>query len=147
MALFDDEEKLMAAHDNQEQEAEGQDPIDREQEQYLGLIFAACTVSVVLLFWAFGAVDIGVSAAVCICANIFAVRQCWDLRGQWWFWCLIVFMLALNVPLVVRFPWPHRWISRVELLPIGLADMLLTVGVVRFVQKFILRYNPPPEGE
>ena len=38
MALFDDEEKLMAVHDGQEQETEGQDPIDQEEWKYLGLI-------------------------------------------------------------------------------------------------------------
>ena len=54
-------------------------------------------------------------------------------------------MLALNVPLIVMIHWPHRWVSRIELLPIGLADFAITVGAVRFVQKFIVR--SPASGE
>jgi hypothetical protein len=55
-------------------------------------------------------------------------------------------MLALNVPLITRIHWP-RWVPGVELLPIGLADMLVTVGVVRFVQRFIVGYELPNEDD
>jgi hypothetical protein len=44
MALFDDEEKLMAANDGQGQETEEEDPVDPEERKYLGLKIAACTV-------------------------------------------------------------------------------------------------------
>jgi hypothetical protein len=53
--------------------------------------------------------------------------------------------LALNVPLIIAIHWPHRWVPRIELLPIGLADMAATIGVVRFVEKFIVRYHPPED--
>jgi hypothetical protein len=101
--------------------------------------------AVVFLFWTFGAFDMGLNAGICLSMNTLAVGNCWDLRKQWWFWCVIALMLALNAPLVVAIHWPHRWVSRVELLPIGLADMAITVGAVRFVQRFIVRYDPRDE--
>jgi len=147
MALFDDEEKLMAAHDGQQQDAEEDHPVDREESQYLGLKIAVCTLPVAFLFGAFGKFDMGLNAAICLSMNTIAVGICWDLRSRWWFWCVIVFMLALNAPLVVMIHWPDRWVSRTELLPVGLVDMLITVGVVRFVQHFIVRHKPPQEEE
>lgn len=144
MALFDDQEKLMAADD-------GQGTEDRVQEKegamkYLGLIIFACTLPVVFLVWTFGTFSMGLNAGICLGMNTLAVGNCWDLRRRWWFWCVIVFMLALNVPLIVAIQWPHRWVSRIELLPIGLADFGITVGAVRFVQKFIVR-SPPSDEE
>jgi len=41
----------------------------------------------------------------------------------------------------------QHMVSKFTLLPIGLADLLVTVGVVRFVQKFIVKYVPPDEEE
>jgi hypothetical protein len=145
MALFDDQEKLMAADDGQE--AEEQAPEKGGALNYLGLIIFACTLPVALFVWYFGTRDMGLNAGICLGMNTLAVGSCWDLRRHWWFWCVIIFMLALNVPLVVMIHWPHRWVPRIELLPIGLADMGITVGVVRFVEKFIVRYTPPSEEE
>jgi hypothetical protein len=68
------------------------------------------------------------------------------LRRRWWFWAVVVLVLALHVPVILMIKWPDRWVSRFALLPIGLADMLVTVGVVRFVQKFIVK-SPPPDEE
>jgi hypothetical protein len=145
MALFDDQEKLMSANDGQN--AGGQAPEDKEDGKYLGLIIGACTLPVVFLVGAFGTINMGLTAGFCLGMNIFAAGACWDLRRRWWFWCVMIFMLALHVPLVAMFPWPHRRIPGIELLPIGLADMAITIGVVRFVQKFIVRRTPPSDED
>jgi ABC-type Co2+ transport system permease subunit len=78
--------------------------------------------------------------------DILAVGICWDLRRRLWFWCVIALILALHVPLVLLIQWPDRWVSRFTLLPIGIADPLITVGIVRFVEKFIVK-SPPPDEE
>jgi hypothetical protein len=143
MALFDDQEKLMAADDGQET---GEQVLEKEGAwKYLGLIIFACTLPAVFLVWAVGTRDMGLNAGICLGMNTMAVGNCWDLRRRWWFWCVIIFMLALNVPLIIVIHWPHRWVPRIELLPIGLADMAATIGVVRFVEKFIVRYHPPED--
>jgi len=146
MALFDDEEKLMNADDGQEPPEE--DPVDREERQYLGLKIFLCTIPVIFLIWFFGGtMTLGLNAGICLGMNALAVLSCWELRRCWWFWCVIAFMLALNEPLVVKIQWPNHWVPGVELLPIGFADFLATVAVVRFVQKFIFRYVPPEPEE
>ncbi len=38
--------------------------------------------------------------------------------------------------------WPHYWIPGVALTPIGLLDLLIMVGIIRFVQKYIVRETP-----
>jgi hypothetical protein len=143
MALFDDQEKLMAADDGQA--VEDRPPEVEGGGKYIGLVVVACTLPVVFLFWTFGTLDMGLNAGFCLGSNIWAVLACWDLRRQWWFWCVVTLMLALNIPLIVMIHWPHRWVPRVALIPIGLADMLITIGVVRFVQKFIVRSRPPSD--
>ena len=73
MALFDDEEKLMAADDGLGQGTEEQDPTDREERKYLGLKIFACTLPLVFLCWSFGAFDMGLNAGICLGMNILAV--------------------------------------------------------------------------
>ena len=136
MALFD------------EQNAEGREPEENKSGKYLGLIIFACTLPVLLFFTYIGKTDLGLSIGICLFVNVVAVGMCCDLRRRLWFWAVIALVLALHVPLVLLIQWPPNiWVSKFTLLPIGLADLLVTVGVVRFVQKFIVKYVPPDEEE
>ena len=134
MALFDEEK------------SEEQEP---EEEQgggkYLGLLIFLLILPVLLFFTHIGKTDLGLSVGVCLGMNVLAVGICWDLRRRLWFWVVVALVLALHVPLFLMIQWPERWVSRFSLLPIGLADMLITIGVVRFVQKFIMK-SPPDEA-
>ena len=135
MALFD------------EQSAEEREPEEPKSGKYLALIIFACTLPVLLFFDCLGKSDLGLSIGICLSMNVVAAGMCWDLRRRWWFWVVIAIVLALHVPVVLMIHWPKSvWVSKFTLLPIGLADLLVTVGVVRFVQKFIVRYVPPDEG-
>jgi len=127
MALFDD------------QKEDGQEPGEQGSGKYLGLIIGVALLPIVIFFNHIGRSDIGMSAFVCLGANILAVGICWESRRRLWFWGVIGFVLALHVPLVLLIQWPDRWVSRFTLLPIGIADLLITVGVVRFVEKFIVK--------
>jgi hypothetical protein len=127
-------------------ETEEQIPEKEGAWKYLGLIIFACTLPVVFLVWVFGTRDMGLNAGICLGMNTFAVGLCWDLRKHWWFWCLVIFMLALNAPLVAMIHWPRGWVPPIVLLPLGLADMMATVGVVRLVEKFIVK-SSPTDGE
>jgi hypothetical protein len=127
-----------------------QEPDEQGAGKYLGVIIGVCTLPVMLFFTHIGKNDLGVNIAICLGMNTLAVGMCWDLRRRLWFWCVIIFMLALNVPLVVMIQWPHYWVPRIALLPIGLADMLITVGAVRLVGKIVSKISPtgdapPPE--
>ena len=76
-----------------------------------------------------------------------AIGICWDLSKHLWFWVLIVLLLGLHVPLILMVKWPHYWIPGIALLPIGLADLGITVGIVRFVEKFVVRYISPDQEQ
>jgi hypothetical protein len=136
MALFD------------EQNDEEREPEEQKSGKYLGLIIFACTLPALLFFTYIGRTDLGLNIGICLSMNVVAVGMCWDLRRRWWFWAVIALVLALHVPLVLLIQWPPNiWVSKFTLLPIGLADLLVTVGVVRFVQKFIVKFVPPDEEE
>jgi hypothetical protein len=59
---------------------------------------------------------------------------------------VVAVVLALHVPLFFLIQWPHIWVPGLALLPIGLADVLIILGAVRFVEKFIVK-SPPPDEE
>jgi hypothetical protein len=134
MALFDEQEST-------KQEAE-----EPDGGKKLGLLIFLCTLPVLLFFTHIGKTDLGLSIGMCLGMNTLAVGICWDLRRHLWFWAVVGVVLLLHVPLILMIQWPQEWVPRMALLPIGLADMLITVGVVRFVQKFIV-ISPPPDEE
>lgn len=134
MALFD------------EQKTEEQEPEEQEGGKYIGLIIFLLILPVLLFFTHIGKTDLGLTVGICLGMNVLAVGICWDLRRRLWFWGVVGFVLALHVPLFLVIQWPERWVSRIALLPIGIADLLVTVGVVRFVEKFIVK-SPPPDEE
>jgi hypothetical protein len=73
---------------------------------------------------------------------MFAIKVRWDLRKRVWFWAIIVFVLLLHVPLLFVFRWPqgfHGWLPAIGTLPIGLADLLIILGAVQFVEKFMVK--------
>ncbi|MFZ0746595.1 MAG: hypothetical protein WAM85_19465 [Terracidiphilus sp.] len=61
----------------------------------------------------------------------------WKLKSHFSLLGVIILVLALNLPLMFMIQWPHGWIPGLALLPIALADFLITIGAVRFVEKFI----------
>jgi hypothetical protein len=124
------------------EELEENKPREQEPTNYTGLIIFVCTLPVLLFFTHIGKTEMGLSVGICLGMMVLAVGMCWDLRSHLWFWMIIVFLLALHVPLILMIQWPHWWVSKIALLPIGLADLLIDVGTVRFVEKFIVKAAP-----
>ena len=129
-----------------QEEPEGLEPREQDGGKSLGYLIVLFMLPVMIFFTHLGKTELGVSIALCLAMNFLAVGICWDLRRRWWFWAVVVLVLALHVPVILMVKWPGWWVSRFALLPIGLADMLVTVGVVRFVEKFIVK-SPPPDEE
>lgn len=121
------------------------EPEKNSSGNYLSLIIFACTLPVLWYFSHIGKTDLGLSIGICLAMNVVAVGMCWDLRRHWWFWVVIVLVLTLHIPVVLMIPWPNVWVSKFTLLPIGLTDLVVTVGVVRLVQKFIVKSASPEE--
>lgn len=84
-----------------------------------------------------GKPEIGRAASVCLGMFLVAIRIRWDLKGCSWFWAAVVSLLVLHLPLLVYVPWPGGRIPGVGLLPFGLADCLIILGVIRLLEGFI----------
>jgi len=134
MALFD------------EQNSDADEPEEPKPTDYTALVILAILFPVLFFFRQIGKTDMGLNVAVCLGMCLVAIRIRWDLRTQLWFWGVVAFVLALHVPLFFLIQWPHTWVPGLALLPIGLADVLIILGVVRFVEKFIVK-SPPPDEE
>jgi multisubunit Na+/H+ antiporter MnhB subunit len=109
--------------------------IERKRTDYTGLIIAASLLPVYLLFLYFDQPDIGLTAFCCLGVILLAIRMRWELRKRAWFWAVMTVVLALHVPLIVLWRWPDRWIPGVALLPFGVADCLMILGVVRVTER------------
>jgi len=123
---------------------QGKKPTD-----YTGLIIAAILAPVYIVFYLLNKEEMGRSVFIVLGMTMLAIRIRWDLRNRFWFWLVIVFVLALHVPLLFFVRWPegyHGWLPAIGTLPIGLADVLIILGVVGFVEKFIVK-SPPPDQE
>ncbi len=128
MGLFDESEE--AGTDKEEPEK----PTD-----YTGVIIFAIVLPVLFIFRHFGKTDMGLNVSVCLGMNLLAVRIRWDLREHFWFWGVVVLVMALNLPLIFTVQWPHAWVPGIVLLPIGLADLMVTLGALRLVENFMLK--------
>jgi lysylphosphatidylglycerol synthetase-like protein (DUF2156 family) len=122
-------------------ESEEEKPTD-----YTGVIIGAALLPVLLFFSHMGKTDMGLNVGICLAIALITIRIYWNLRTRFWFWIIIVLLLVLHVPLVLMIQWPHSWVSRIALLPIGLADLLIYVGALKFVERFIVKSPSSDEG-
>lgn len=125
---------------------EDQEPEEHKRTDYTGVVIGVVLLPVLFFFDHIGKSDMGLSAFSCLGMNLLAVRIRWKLRKCVWFWVTIVLVLALQLPLVLMVQWPHMTVNRITLLPIGVAALMITLGAVKFVEKFIVKYVPP-DGE
>lgn len=109
---------------------------------YTYFVLLAVGFTVLEVFRRLGKMDLGMNVAICLAACIIAIRIRWDLRTRLWFWTVVAVVLALHIPLFFLIQWPHTWVPGVALLPIGLADLLVILGVVAFVEMFIVKASP-----
>jgi hypothetical protein len=132
---------LLDEHSSDTNESEQPRPTD-----YTALVILAILLPILFFFRYLGRTDIGLNVAVCLGMCLIAIRIRWDLRTQIWFWVVIAFVLALHVPLFLLIQWPHVWVPGVVLLPVGLADVLIILGAVRFVERFIVKASHASGG-
>ena len=121
------------------EELEENQPKEKKPTNYTGVIIGAVMLPVFLLFRHFGRVDLALPACTYMGMILFAIVLRWKLRTKFWFWAVILVALALHVYLLVNFSWPQFRVTRISLLPIGLADLLIILGMIQLVGKFIVR--------
>ena len=121
---------------------------EQKRTDYTGVIIAAILLPVFLLFYFLGQEEMGRSVFIVLGMTMIAIRVRWDLRKRFWFWAIIVLLLLLHIPLLFLFRWPygyHGWLPAIGTLPIGLADVLIILGAVHLVEKFIVKSHPSEE--
>jgi len=138
MAIFDQEQPESRSFEGYEAEDEKVDL------RPLILILIALPIIIYPFFTGRTELMIGVSFATAM--NVLAIAKCWELRRRFWFWIVISLIMALHVCLAYLYHWPRVTMTRLTLLPIGLMYYFLTLGVVRLLERVIMK-SPPPEEE
>ena len=77
--------------------------------------------------------------------SILAAMLKWRLRKYVWFWIALAIMLTAQLMFAIGIPWPHWWVSKVVLLPFGLASLGLSLGGIALAEK--LFGKPERDGE
>jgi len=90
---------------------------------------------IVFLSIYFGKEQMGRTFCVGFGGLLVAARVRWDLRRRFWFWGILVLMLALQIPLIFVVQWPRGWVPAIAMLPIALAECLIVLGVIQLVEK------------
>jgi hypothetical protein len=121
-------------------------PKEKEPVDYTGLKFAAILAPVFFLFVYLGNADMGLAACMVLGAMMFVIKLRWNLRSHLWFWAIIVFVLALHVPLVLVVRWPKGNVPTLfYTMPIGIADFFIILGTIGIAEKFFSRRKARPE--
>ena len=105
---------------------------------YTGLIFAAILAPVFLLFIYLGKADMGLTVFIVLGMIMFAIKVRWNLRKHVWFWPVIVFILALHIPLFFVVQWPQGNVPTLfYTMPLGIADFLIISGALRLAERLL----------
>jgi len=116
-----------------------ENPEPQKPTDWSGAIIGFALLPVFFIFMHVGKQDLGLGVCVCLMGILLAVKLRWDLRTKPWFWGVVVLVLALNMPLIVMVKWPHGWLPAGSLLPIAIADCLVTLGAARSIEKYLVR--------
>jgi hypothetical protein len=114
---------------------QSKDPGNRK----FGAIVGLCLGAAVFLSFMSGHGGRGIAAAVTIGALLLAVRSCWKLRNQTWFWVAVGFWVALHLSLVLFIPWPNMFYVGMNyaLLPVLAVDYGLVYGSFKLLEKMM----------
>lgn len=130
-----------------EQRGDEQEPNQEKPTDWSGAIIGILLLPVFFFFMHEGKEDVGLNVCVCLLGILLAVKVCWELRSRIWFWGIIFLALAADVPLIFMIHWPEGWVPGLALLPVALAEFLITVWTVRFVQRFMVKNSSSDEEE
>lgn len=122
-------------------------PKEERTTDYTGPIIVAILAPVFLLFVFLDKVDMGLTACIVLGMTLLAIKLRWKLRNHLWFWVIIIFMLALHVPLMLFARWPQGNVpTLVYALPLGIVDFFIILGAIGLVEKLFTK-DSPRDGE
>ena len=105
---------------------------------YTGLKIGAILLPMLLLFIYLGKADMGLAVFIVLGVITVAIKIRWNLSKHVWFWALIVFILALHIPLFFIVRWPQGNLPTLfYTLPFGLIDFLIISGILGLAEKLL----------
>ncbi len=110
----------------------------KQPVDYTGLKIVAILAPVFFLFVFLGNADMGLTVCIVLGMVMLAIKLRWNLRKHIWFWAVIVFILALHIPLFFMVRWPQGKLPTLfYTMPIGIADFLIISGVLSLAEKYL----------
>jgi hypothetical protein len=93
----------------------------------------AFCLPIFLLFDHFGRLNMALPVLNCMAVFGFLIALKWQLRRRIWFWCILIFIAALHVPLILLIPWTNQWVPALAIGAIDSADFCVIVWVLAAV--------------
>ncbi len=121
---------------------------EKEPTDYTGLIIVAMLTPVFLLFVVLDKADMGLAACIVLGMAMVAIRLRWNLRKHVWFWAIIVFVLAIQLPLLSIVRWPQgKDPTLFYTMPVGIAEFLLIMGAIGLAEKIFSKGSSSDDAE
>jgi len=115
----------------------------KQPVDYTGLKIVAFLAPVFFLFVFLGNADMALTVCIVLGMVILAIKIRWNLRKHVWFWLVIVFILALHIPLFSMVGWPPGKLPTIfYTMPLGIADFLIISGGLGLAEKFLSKNSP-----
>jgi len=93
-------------------------------------------IPVFLLFVFLGNADMGLTVCIVLAVVLFAIKLRWNLRKRIWFWVIIVFILAVHIPLFLMVQWPQgKGPTLNYTMPFGILDFVIISGTLCLAEK------------
>jgi hypothetical protein len=99
------------------------------------LVALACATPVFVLVVYFADIGRARAAAGSVATMVLAIRACWDLNKNVWFWITIAIAAGCHILLILFVPWTSKSYPGYALLPIGILDFALIYGALKLVDK------------
>lgn len=109
---------------------------ENELSDFAGVKIGAMLIPVFLLFVFLGKADMGLAVVIVLGVMLVAIRLRWNSKKHIWFWAIIVFILALHIPLFLIVRWPQGGApTLVYTMPFGILDFLVISGALSIAEK------------
>jgi hypothetical protein len=119
---------------------------DEKTDRSLVVVILVALPIIIFPFFT-GKTELLIGVSMSTAANILAIAKCWELKRHVWFWVVISLIMALHFCLAFFDHWPRVTMTRLVLLPIGAMYYCVTLGVVRFIEKFFVKARSPMQEE
>jgi hypothetical protein len=123
-------------------------PKEKEPTDYTGLKIVFVLAPVFFLFALLGNADMGLTVCIVLGVIMVAIRFRWNLRRHVWFWAIIVFILALHIPLFFMIRWPQGQAPTLfYTMPLGIADFLIIWGSLGLAERLLSKDDSPDDED